>query len=196
MPQREPIQPIVLVGGKSRRFGRDKLVEPVSGELLVQRPIQALRAVFGARVALVGGCAPQVAQLGDLVIPDHYPGRGPIGGILSALEFRAADSAQPSSVFVLSGDLLNADPALVRAVVDRAAAVPSAAAVLAHTTRGTEPCIGIYRQSCVNVLRDSIATDTIASPPLRALLQRLIVEAVVIDDLKAMNINRPGDLDA
>ncbi len=54
------IQPVVLVGGRSTRFGRDKLREPVgcAREPLVQRPIRALRAVFGPRVMLVGECHP------------------------------------------------------------------------------------------------------------------------------------------
>ena len=54
----EEIQPIVLVGGSSRRFGRDKLREPVAGPdgsvgWLVDRPIAALRGVFG-RVVMGG----------------------------------------------------------------------------------------------------------------------------------------------
>ena len=58
------IQPVVLVGGKSRRFGRDKLREPIGesrAEWLVDRPIRALREVFGARVAVVGECDADVA---------------------------------------------------------------------------------------------------------------------------------------
>ncbi len=80
------IQPIVLVGGSSRRFGRDKLREPLGGGWLVDRPIAALREVFGGHVRLVGACHPEVARRGDGVIPDSHPGTGPVGGIVSALE--------------------------------------------------------------------------------------------------------------
>ena len=81
------VQPIVLVGGKSRRFGRDKLREPwgSDGRVLVQYPIEALRGVFGRRVKLVGACDPTVEQLADGVIADLHPGVGPMGGIVSAL---------------------------------------------------------------------------------------------------------------
>src|SRR5262245_59553696 len=85
-PALDVFQPIVLVGGKSTRFGRDKLREVVGDGWLVDRPIAALREVFGARVAVVGECDDEVAQRGDRVITDRFPGVGPIGGIVSALE--------------------------------------------------------------------------------------------------------------
>ena len=62
----EKIQPVVLVGGQSSRFGRDKLIESVHGELLVSRPINALRAVFGNRVAIVGECDQQVMEASQI----------------------------------------------------------------------------------------------------------------------------------
>src|SRR5262245_5365872 len=81
------IHPVVLTGGRSTRFGSDKLRARLDddGTLLIDRPIAALRAVFGPRVALVGDCDPAVAARADLIIRDLHPGRGPIGGILSAL---------------------------------------------------------------------------------------------------------------
>ena len=42
----ERITPIVLVGGKSRRFCRDKLIEPIGDSVLVALPINVLRSVF------------------------------------------------------------------------------------------------------------------------------------------------------
>lgn len=138
------LQPVVLVGGKSRRFGRDKLREPLgSSELLVQRPINALRQVFGSRVKLVGECHPSILPLADGVIPDEYPGIGPMGGIVSALKHSGGPIA------VLAGDMPGAAPEwIIRLIRDAEAAsrgttVQGPLAVLALSAT-PNPCAGVY----------------------------------------------------
>ena len=49
----ESVLPVVLVGGKSRRFGRDKLVEPWGGHPIVHKPIQG-DALIAALIRAVG----------------------------------------------------------------------------------------------------------------------------------------------
>jgi len=146
----ERVQPVVLVGGRSRRFGRDKLREPFGEGVLVDRPIAALRGVFGACVALIGDCDPAVAARGDRHIADRFPGLGPMGGVLTALdEFECA-------VFVLSGDLPGVTASGVRSVLGAAQAEPGAAAVVAATPRA-EPCFGVYRPASAGALRRALA---------------------------------------
>ncbi len=194
MPSSESIQPIVLVGGKSQRFGRDKLVEPVEGGLLVERSIRALREVFGPCVALVGECDPRVARLGDTVIPDRYPGRGPAGGILSALESVGARSSGPWSVFVLPGDLPNIGPTLVSAILKKSTQVPGAAAILARTDSGLQPCIGMYRQACQIALVSAIPAGELRSKALRDVLRLLRTETVHCSEHEALTANYPTDI--
>jgi molybdenum cofactor guanylyltransferase len=166
------IQPIVLTGGASRRFGSDKLRASLGSaqqtQWLIDRPIAALRMVFGPHIALVGECHPDVAARGDLVIADKYPGVGPIGGILSALE------ATGSDVFVLAGDLPNITADAVATIVQAAHSAPHAWAVLATPTSLTtptsptsphaadfpglrpQPCIGVYRPAVIPLLRQRL----------------------------------------
>ncbi|USN99616.1 MAG: molybdenum cofactor guanylyltransferase [Phycisphaeraceae bacterium] len=177
------IQPVVLVGGKSRRFGRDKLREPIGGEALVSRPIAALRAVFGPCVGLVGACDPAVAALGDLVIPDPYPGVGPAGGVLAALEHAGG------AVFVLSGDLPAITPGVVRSILDAASDSPGAHACLGFTGR-PEPCIGLYRPTAIGVLRASAARGG----GLGRAIDKANLVLVPIAPRTAQNINRREDL--
>lgn len=135
------IQPIVLVGGRSTRFGRDKLREPIGdhGELLVQRPISVLRAVFGPRVKLVGDCHPSIMPLADGVIADEYPGIGPMGGILSALR------CWGGPVLVLAGDMPSMTADAIRGLITAGGKGDGVAAVLAVTDR-LHPCVGVYTQ--------------------------------------------------
>lgn len=181
------IQPVVLVGGKSSRFGRDKLREPypAGGPPLLQRPIDALRGVFGTRVKLVGGCHGDLLALADGVIRDDYPGVGPLGGIISALH------AHAGAVFVLAGDMPGATGADVARVLAAAERDSEAWAVLA-TTDHPHPCFGLYRSGSLPTLRSRLEAGeyrlTDALPVGRVCLVPCSARAVA-------NINRPTDLD-
>lgn len=179
--------PIVLVGGRSSRFGRDKLREPLaSGTWLVDRPIAALRAVFGARVALVGACDPAVAARGDFVLHDSHPGVGPAGGILSAL----TALSNMNAVFVLPGDLPAVSADVIRTILQAAIARPDATAILAYTDR-IEPCVGVYRADAVRDLAEFVLHHrgrlAEAIPPERRCL-------VSISAPLLANANTPSDL--
>lgn len=184
----QAIQPIVLVGGASARFGRNKLLEPLlGGELLVDRPIRALRAVFGPRVALVGACDDRIAARGDLVLVDRWPGMGPAGGIASALAHFECD------VFVLAGDLPAITEETVRSVLTRAAAGPEAAAVLACVSC-PEPCIGLYRQSALAPLLRSLSAGENTSIVRR--LEGLSIARAPAPADEIANANTPEQLRA
>ncbi|HRQ73921.1 MAG TPA: NTP transferase domain-containing protein, partial [Phycisphaerales bacterium] len=155
------------------------------GGLLVDRPIAALRGVFGACVALVGDCDAAVAARGDRHIADRFPGLGPMGGVLTALdEFECA-------VFVLSGDLPGVTAAGVQAVLRVAMSQPGRAAVVGATAR-PEPCYGVYRPACANVLRSAIAEGRL---DLWRLIEREGWATVPLPASEVVNVNTIGDLE-
>ncbi|MBL9148882.1 MAG: molybdenum cofactor guanylyltransferase [Phycisphaerae bacterium] len=187
MTPRDAILPVVLVGGRSSRFGRDKLREPLGhDEWLVDRPIAALRAAFGPRVVLVGACNAEIRLRGDDWLDEEGPAaRGPAAGIAAALR-------RGSDVFVLAGDLPSVTEAVVELVLDVAAQHPDALAALARTDR-VEPCVGLYRRAALPFL------DACLEDP-RGALMRAIPEArlalVDVDPTHLRNVNRPEDLAA
>lgn len=156
--QLDAIQPIVLVGGRSERFGRDKLREPMpfGTLLLVERPIEALRSVFGPRVKLVGACHESVAVRGDGVLIDCHPGIGPLGGIVSALE------ACGSSIFVLAGDMPSCDSAMIHAILEAAARAPASVLAVLAMTDQLHPCVGIYFRGALEPMRAQIRAGAFA----------------------------------
>lgn len=180
----QALQPIVLTGGSSRRFGRDKLVEAVGDGLLVDAPIAALRAVFGRRVAVVGACDARIAARADFVIDDRRPGVGPIGGILSAIEHAGA------GVFVLAGDMPGVTAQMVRAVVASAASHPGAAAVMARSDR-LEPCVALYRPAAAPYLRASLEAGR---GSLHDAIPPDLLRTVVFRHETLASVNTPGDL--
>jgi len=70
-------------------MGSDKALLPFRGAPLAQSLAGFVEHAAGS-VVLVGN--PQLAgRIGYPAIPDRYPGEGPLGGILTALEHSAAD---------------------------------------------------------------------------------------------------------
>jgi len=179
---REDIRAVVLVGGASSRFGRDKLLEPMGDGVLVDRPIGVLREVFGS-AGVVGACDGRVAERADFVVDDPYPGKGPIGGVLAALEHAGG------AVFVLPGDMPAIDAASVRAILEEAGRHPEAVAVIGRTDR-PEPCIGVYRRSALALLAAAIREDRLSIG--RAIGERV---EVPIELGAARNVNRVEDLE-
>jgi molybdenum cofactor guanylyltransferase len=87
---------VVLAGGRSRRFGGiDKTRLPLGGRTLLRRALDTLAPVTTAQF-VVGG-AP---QHGLPVVPDRFPGAGPLGAILTAL-----DTIDTSHALFLAADL-------------------------------------------------------------------------------------------
>jgi len=180
----EKIQPVVLVGGQSSRFGRDKLIESVHGDLLVSRPIHALRAVFGNRVAIVGECAQQVVAAADFAIDDPYPGLGPVGGLCAALKSTELD------IFVCAGDLIAIDSQTVQAIIEASIQCPGKLAYIAHDGR-RHPTVGLYRNACVSFFERAVANKKLK---LGMVLDQESVELVQVDSNALRNINRPEEL--
>ncbi len=177
---------IVLVGGSSTRFGSDKLLAPLpDGSVLVDRPVLALRRAMLTPVLAVGACDPRVRERFDGEIEDPYPGVGPIGGILCALE------ALEVPIFVLAGDLPAITPATIRRIIDASEKSPDAHAVLGDSGR-TQWTLGIYRFGATPFLRAALDRDEHA---LRRALAPATVVRIPVDAGVCRNINRPQDLD-
>lgn len=79
---------IVLAGGMSRRLGRDKAMEPIGGQPLIQRVLERLGQFSDELVAVVN--EPERADVLRLpsnvkIAVDRYPGKGSLGGLFSGL---------------------------------------------------------------------------------------------------------------
>jgi molybdopterin-guanine dinucleotide biosynthesis protein A len=75
---------VVLAGGRSSRFGRDKALLAIGGETLLQRTVATVRAACGEAL-IVGPAERRVQAPGTAVVEDDFPGIGPLGGIATAL---------------------------------------------------------------------------------------------------------------
>jgi molybdopterin-guanine dinucleotide biosynthesis protein A len=100
---------IVLAGGRSIRFGRDKLAEPVDGRPLLEYAIGAV-AAYADEVLVVAAPAVDVALPGGaFLVHDSIAHEGPLVGLLAGLR-----AARGPLAIVVGGDM----PTLVGPVLE------------------------------------------------------------------------------
>ena len=127
---------IVLAGGRSSRFGSDKLVAELDGRPLLHHALEAV-ATVAAQIVVVAapGIEPSIPV--DLasrvrVVHDPEPFGGPLVGLMAALSV-----VERSIVLVVGGDM----PQLVPAVLSRLVATvgPDRRAVLLEVPGRLQP---------------------------------------------------------
>jgi molybdopterin-guanine dinucleotide biosynthesis protein A len=125
----------ILAGGQSRRMGRDKAALEWGNSSLLDHMVELLSTVAG-RVRVVGR--------GEL--PDRIPGKGPLGGILTALE-----ATETAETLVVAVDLPLLTPAFLQEFHSRFLVSPRP--LMACRVDGTFPlCLGVRKS-----LRDEVA---------------------------------------
>ena len=81
------VLPVILAGGKSRRFGADKAVAKLGGKSLIDYTINKLEPKF-AEILVITNNPMQVSKNNIFFIKDTLAGQlGPLVGILSAMEW-------------------------------------------------------------------------------------------------------------
>jgi molybdopterin-guanine dinucleotide biosynthesis protein A len=95
------VRGFVLAGGASRRFGRDKALVEFDGEPLIARLCRVLQAATGAPVRIIGD-AGKYGHIGVECVADRWPGEGPLGGIITALDANS-DSIDSNSWSLMIG---------------------------------------------------------------------------------------------
>jgi molybdopterin-guanine dinucleotide biosynthesis protein A len=125
----------ILVGGRSTRMGRDKAFLEVDGRALVLRVAETI-APFCGTVTLLGEPA-VYGVLGLPVIPDQFPGAGPLAGIEAALRCTTADRN-----LIVACDMPSLDPSVLAALfaADGDCAVPE------YEDGRLEPLCAVYHR--------------------------------------------------
>ncbi|MGD1069527.1 MAG: molybdenum cofactor guanylyltransferase [Bryobacteraceae bacterium] len=176
----------VLTGGRSSRMGVDKALIAVEGQPLALRVAAEVAKVCGS-VALVGD-PDRYRHLGLPVVPDEFPGLGPLAGIEAALRVTESEwnlivaCDMPALNPFIFRDLLAA--CLVDGAVD--GAVPE------YADGRLEPLCALYHQRCHPVIRAALdagvrkVTDSLRSLEIRYVR--------VASDAPFANLNTPEEL--
>ncbi len=195
MPLRFPnLSGFVLAGGDSRRMGRAKAELVLGGETMLERQIRVLRAV--CRSVAVIGIPQSVPGLNVPAWSDEIPGRGPAGGIYTALLH-----ARTEFNLILGCDLPFVDARFLRFLAQRA--LDEAAEVTVPEARDfrIQPVCAVYRRRALAVVRSSLNVGSNKTQDLafrlrpRVLSWREIARAGFPPRILA-NMNTPEDYEA
>jgi molybdopterin-guanine dinucleotide biosynthesis protein A len=126
----------VLIGGQSRRFGRDKVLADFMGRPLIEHVLEIMSSIFD-EVILVGHLREGLTQY--RVVEDLRPGCGPLGGIYTALATTGAEHC-----FVCAADMPNLNIEFISYMItlknDHDIVMPL-------WSKGREPLHAIYRKT-------------------------------------------------
>jgi len=140
----------VLAGGGSTRFGRDKALVEIGGRPMIARMIELLQSVTTeVKIVAVPG---KYAEFGAEIVEDQWPGEGPLGGVITALEDAAQSAARPEWNLVVSCDM----PFLTQewlAFLGERATKSKAQVVFPHSASGPEPLCACWQTGAAAELR-------------------------------------------
>src|SRR5271157_5879128 len=144
---------VIQAGGQSSRMGQDKALKLFLGRPLIQRVIERLRPI--AEEVLVTTNHPEdYAFLNLALFTDLKPGRGPLGGLYTALF-----SAKHSTVAVAACDMPFVNVELFKAASE-IMVKEETDVVIAKTDEGYEPLHAVYRRTtCIPAVESAIASD-------------------------------------
>ena len=138
---------VVLAGGKSLRYGRNKALEVFKGQRLIERGVEALRP-FCDPLLVVANDLGAYYDVRATLVQDIMAHQGPLGGLYTALLFSPNDWA-----FVRATDMPFLVPELLTMMLEMRGECD---AVIPLLNERYEPLLALYRRSCIPAIADTI----------------------------------------
>jgi molybdopterin-guanine dinucleotide biosynthesis protein A len=177
---------VVLTGGSSRRMGRTKALVEVGGVPMASIVAGALVDAGCSDVVALGGDPVELSSLDLKLVPDVYPGQGPLGAVISALN---SCGSAVTGVAVVACDL----PWVTGSVLAPLLAVMENQDidVAVASTGRLEPVCAVWNVRCLGVLREMFAKG---ERSLHTAIAGLASLEIPVEPLALRNINTPADL--
>lgn len=140
----------VLAGGGSTRFGRDKSLADIGGRSMLLRIYELLGKVADDVTAVVPAGKP--VGLAINTVSDRWPGEGPLGGVITALQASAEANRSPEWNLIVGCDM----PFLTREWLSyfaKRASVSDAEVIVPRSRSGLEPLCACWRTSAAGKLQ-------------------------------------------
>jgi molybdopterin-guanine dinucleotide biosynthesis protein A len=170
-------------------MGRTKALIEIAGVPMATRVARALTEAGCDPVVVYGGDPVELASIEAPVLPDRYPGAGPLGGVLGVLD-TFAEVGAVTHVAVLACDLPAITAATLAPLVEVARSAPDRDVVVARTDR-LEPACAVWSLSSMLQLRSRF---TAGERALHTAIGALGSVEVEVPAEMLLNINTPDDL--
>ncbi len=181
---------VILVGGKSRRYGQNKALVNINGIPLIKRVLGVLENLFPS-IILITNTPDTYSFLNLPMFEDRIKGLGPLGGIFTGLNVISEKAA-----FFVACDMPFLNPDLIR----YQAMVRQGYDVVVPTFSGKfEALHALYTQNCLPEIEQMIHAGVYQTIQLYPSVSVRYVEEVEIrrfdPALKSFsNINKPEEL--
>ncbi len=181
----------ILAGGQARRFGgRDKSAMLVDGRTILDRQVAELTRIT-ADILLVGVRATPDTPRAVRAVEDDVPGRGPLGGLHTALAACRGDA-----LVLVACDMPFVTAPLLAHLL---ALTADADVVVPRTDRGYHPLCAAYTQACRDAVARRLTDDRLR---MTDLFEDVRVREVTKEEIGAFgdadrllaNVNTPAEL--
>lgn len=186
----DDISGVILAGGKSSRYGRNKALEKIDGVSLIERVVRVMGSVF-EHLIIITNTPDEYAFLNIPMHGDVIRDLGPIGGIYTGLSV-----IHNTSGFFVACDmpLLNQD--LIRHMTNKRAGFD---VVVPRINGMIETLHAIYGKGCIPAIKKLIGSREYQ---MIRIFKQLSVCYVEEDEIRSfdpglesfVNINRPQEL--
>ncbi len=160
---------IVLIGGRSKRFGTDKVMVPMGEKILIERVTDIIAPLF-SEVVLVGHAREGLEDFH--IVEDLTPGQGPLGGIRTALSV-----SNTPHCFVFAADMPNLSRAFIEYMIS---VTDDHDAVVPVWSKGREPLHAVYHRRILPKTEEFLDKQVFRIFNLLSAIDTLIVEEETI----------------
>jgi molybdenum cofactor guanylyltransferase len=187
----EPVSIAILTGGQSSRMGRNKAFVDVGGKPIIERIVAAVRDL-GSELMLITNTPADYTHLGLPSYPDLIAGKGPLGGLYTALSHAKYDH-----LLVVSCDQPFLNAALLRYLIglreDYDVVVPLDAENYPQSMHA------VYSKKCIEPIHQRLMADQLKMIGFFPDVHVREVAGEEIDQfdpqrLSFFNVNTPEDL--
>lgn len=173
---------IILAGGKSSRFGRDKSLLTVDGLTISANNLRCLGDLFAEQI-IVSNTGHKFSLPGTIEITDIYKDSGPMGGLHAGLSIAGCDYN-----LLLACDMPQLDRKIVEKLLQQAAAGDADIVAARHLGK-VEPLCTVYHRRCLDTATKLLEQGRRS---MMALMDSCSTEFVEIEH-ELFNINFPED---
>jgi molybdopterin-guanine dinucleotide biosynthesis protein A len=186
---------IILAGGKGTRLGRNKVVEKIGNQSLLERVISSLSTLNQEMIVVIAkeSSLPQLTNNPKIkIVRDIYPGKGSLGGIYTGLVY-----SKSYYNLVVACDMpflnLNLLKYMISVTEDADVVIPKVVNDI------LEPLHAVYSKNCVGKIELLLEQNRLSILELFPMVQVRYIEVSEIEHfdkkhLSFFNINTESDL--